>query len=292
MRPTSISQNPLNNPLNRVLGTQSSVRILRALALITEDQTVTELCGATGLTNQGVRVGLEKLVIGAIVRPVPDLGMQRYRLADSPLGKQVRKLFCAEFLQSEEILGEITRLLGETPNPIQRTLMDTDTVPGVILLTVVMDRSHVDAAETHLQKGLTELSAKYDMIMEARALTALEADTVREPEVAYDAGPGLGSHQALDARALDRSQRVADLVRRNPDIVTRAAAFVEHQLEGQRGGAASTLKEWATILETYSVPRIAQYLTLTTPRATRLRQSSPFLAVLSADERSRVIDES
>ena len=55
------------------------------------------------------------------------------------------------------------------------------------------------------------------------------------------------------------------------------------------GPASHDLREWHTILSKYSRHRLRDFLVSDTPRAQRLRQSSPFFAVLSADERDEVL---
>jgi hypothetical protein len=49
------------------------------------------------------------------------------------------------------------------------------------------------------------------------------------------------------------------------------------------------MKEWLDILETYSIRRLTQFLTSTGERANRLRQSNPIFAILSAEERNRIL---
>ena len=48
------------------------------------------------------------------------------------------------------------------------------------------------------------------------------------------------------------------------------------------------LREWHDILTNYSGQRVRDFIVSDTPRAQRLRQSSPFFAVLSAYEREKI----
>ena len=58
--------------------------------------------------------------------------------------------------------------------------------------------------------------------------------------------------------------------------------------EGQ-GTAARDVGEWRQLLEAYSPERLRDLLVSGTSRAQRLRQSSPFFAVLTPEERDRVL---
>jgi hypothetical protein len=48
--------------------------------------------------------------------------------------------------------------------------------------------------------------------------------------------------------------------------------------------------EWKQLLEAYSPERLGSFLASTSSRAARLRQSSPFFAVLTFEERERLMD--
>jgi hypothetical protein len=49
--------------------------------------------------------------------------------------------------------------------------------------------------------------------------------------------------------------------------------------------------EWRNILDTYSIQRLVRFVTSSSERAKRLRQSNPFFAILNTDERSRLAAE-
>jgi hypothetical protein len=56
------------------------------------------------------------------------------------------------------------------------------------------------------------------------------------------------------------------------------------------GTATKDIEEWRDILESYSIRRLSQFLTTTSERANRLRQSNPLFAILNSDERSRLLN--
>ncbi|MDP2401686.1 MAG: hypothetical protein Q8M66_06880 [Actinomycetota bacterium] len=53
--------------------------------------------------------------------------------------------------------------------------------------------------------------------------------------------------------------------------------------------ATGDIAEWRQLLETYSPERLRDLLVSRSSRAERLRRSSPFFAVLTPDERDRVV---
>jgi hypothetical protein len=64
---------------------------------------------------------------------------------------------------------------------------------------------------------------------------------------------------------------------------------LDRLLRDAQGSAAGDIAEWRQLLEAYSPERVRDLLVSTSSRAERLRQSSPFFAVLTPSERDRVI---
>ena len=61
-------------------------------------------------------------------------------------------------------------------------------------------------------------------------------------------------------------------------------------LKKDHGLATKDIEEWHDILESYSIRRLSQFLTATSERATRLRQSNPIFAILNSEERRRLLN--
>ena len=85
------------------------------------------------------------------------------------------------------------------------------------------------------------------------------------------------------------SRGIADLIRSDPSLIRRATQHVTRLLHEGQGTANGDLVEWGQLLETYSPERMRDLLVSTTSRAERLRQSSPFFAVLTSSERDQLI---
>jgi len=83
--------------------------------------------------------------------------------------------------------------------------------------------------------------------------------------------------------------RVAQLLRSDPSLTRRAAHHLSRLADGGQGTAAGDASEWRQVLETSVPERLREFLVSDSSRAQRLRQSSPFLAVLSPQERDRLM---
>jgi hypothetical protein len=86
------------------------------------------------------------------------------------------------------------------------------------------------------------------------------------------------------------SEGIARLLRDDPSMATRALRHLERLLRDDHGAAGADLMEWKQLLEAYSPDRLGSFLVSSSSRAVRLRQSSPFFAILNADERDRLVD--
>ncbi len=83
---------------------------------------------------------------------------------------------------------------------------------------------------------------------------------------------------------------IAGLLDKNPSLIRRALRHIDRVLKDDPGSAAHDLEEWKAILGTYSLERTRDFLVAQSSRAERLRQSSPFFAVLTPPERDRVLE--
>ncbi|MDO9108663.1 MAG: hypothetical protein Q7U89_06690, partial [Coriobacteriia bacterium] len=97
-------------------------------------------------------------------------------------------------------------------------------------------------------------------------------------------------HGAAMQRELLMSKQIADMVRSDPTLVERARRHVIRLLNEEQGMARSDTLEWRQLLESYSPERVADLLGSESSRAERLRQSSPFFAVLTSSERDAILE--
>jgi len=83
---------------------------------------------------------------------------------------------------------------------------------------------------------------------------------------------------------------LADAIEKDTSLIRRAKDNIDRLLKEDQGAAAGDIMEWHNILDTYSIQRLARFFTSSSERANRLRQSSPFFAILNDDERAQIAD--
>jgi hypothetical protein len=98
------------------------------------------------------------------------------------------------------------------------------------------------------------------------------------------------THKEKDQHMLELSHKLAEAIENDSSLVRRAEELVQRMLKKDHGSATKDIAEWRDILESYSVRRLSQFLTSTSERANRLRQSNPLFAILSSDERNRLLN--
>ena|SRR5215218_3131512 len=93
-------------------------------------------------------------------------------------------------------------------------------------------------------------------------------------------------HAWIDERSRALHTRIAEKLRENPSLLAVARDNLEHW-ERLRGTDAA-LAEWSLLLDTMPFSDLLRLLTEESENADRLRQSSPFAGILTADERMEV----
>ena len=102
----------------------------------------------------------------------------------------------------------------------------------------------------------------------------------------------LGSHAFLDEFALAYHRAVADRLRAEPEaVLERARRNLHRWTEGDAFGPGelASLEEWQRILGEADVDRLVEIITDTSDEGQRLRSSSPFVGVLSPEERLEIL---
>jgi DNA-binding Lrp family transcriptional regulator len=318
MRPTSHPQSAVRNPLNRVLGTEANVRVLRVVLLSDIPIGVSELARRTALQASGVArvcARLEDLgVIEAVGRGARN---RQYRRAGRyPLGGQLSALFSEERTRGERVFEDLGQAVAGfslrcawIEGPVAR---GADRAEDTLVIGVLVEAGGVESVRTSLWSALLRVQSTHDLTLELRVYTLADLETLdarRRGELdgvlpllgpmpldllgastRGDAALGPGKrHADLDARSREMARAVALRVKRDPSLVEDARRYVERRIPVASPGERLELEEWCGILDTMSVPRLCRFLVQDDARATRLRQSSPFLAVLSPEERRAVL---
>ena len=96
-------------------------------------------------------------------------------------------------------------------------------------------------------------------------------------------------HRILDARSLAMHCKIAQKVSREPGLLDVARQNLTRWRQKSAGEIPRYLEEWQEILDRPWI-EIADFITSISDQATRLRSSSPFACVLSAEERKRIYE--
>ena len=304
MRPIANEQSFVRSPLNQLLSTAANVRLLRVLA----DEVVGPISAAdaaarSGLTETGARRALRRLARTGFVKRVGGGRSQQYTLrSEESLTDILTTLFRMERERYEALLSGIRscfRGLAEVRSAWIQALPESVEAP--VEVAFVGDTDAVSWLGPELRTRMLDVERRFDVTIEIRGYTRTEAPDVDWGRATLVAGvPTDGAsgstrpvraHSDHDARAARLSAAIAALLDENPSLTRRAVQHVRRLLGEDHGSASHDLREWLALLETYSTERLRRFLVSDSTRAQRLRQSSPFFAVLDASERDRVMAE-
>ena len=96
--------------------------------------------------------------------------------------------------------------------------------------------------------------------------------------------PTIGSHQWLDQLDLKMCRRIATKVRRDPNLMRIPKTNLQRWKQ-KLGYWPPALREWDKIIRTHPLPRVLAILTQDNDEGQRLRQSDPFVGILTEQER-------
>ncbi|MBE7500500.1 MAG: hypothetical protein HS113_09390 [Verrucomicrobiales bacterium] len=96
-------------------------------------------------------------------------------------------------------------------------------------------------------------------------------------------------HAHLDRLNLEMDRRVAAKIRQDPSLVSIARANLQRWMERDEGFVHPVHGEWLDILRFLEPGELADFIESDTPKADRLRQSSPFTGILSEAERLAIL---
>jgi DNA-binding Lrp family transcriptional regulator len=302
MRPPATDQNYARNPLNELLGTPANVRLIRVLAdEVAGPIGAPEAAERAGLTEAGARRALKRLARTGFVERLGGRRSQTFRLRESdPLAEQIIVLFCTEHDRYQALIRRLHEVFGELPE-VRAAWLD-EAPPGVgqpLHIGVLADSSSLAYLAQELRRRVVAIEHDYDLTIEIHTFSRADV-----PEVDWAGTTLLGGHPVSKvdspvrprghservSRARKMSEGIAALLDEDPSIVRRAQRHLGLLLDQDQGPASHDLREWKEILDHYSRERLREFLVADTPRAQRLRQSSPFFAVLTAEERDEIMD--
>jgi DNA-binding Lrp family transcriptional regulator len=291
----------MSRSLDAMLGSQANVKLLRILTTGTPGpMNAEEAARRTGLTPPGARKGLERLVGTGLVRRAGAGPQKQFSLnSEHPLVGALGELFEAEARCYHDLLKRLRTSLGAVPEIRAAWIVGPSPEPGEsIHVALVAEPADLPWIGAEARQRVTEVERDFDLIIEIDTYTEVDAPV---PDVAASiplAGivPGPATrvtgrpitHDELDRRSLDTAVGIAQLIRDDPSIIARAKRHLDDLLQAGQGTATGDLAEWRLLLDTYSAQSLQQFLVSSSSRAQRLRSSSPFLPVLSPEERARL----
>jgi hypothetical protein len=240
---------------------------------------------------------------------------------EHPLAEVVRDLFRRERAYFETLLARLRATAARIdPAPLAIWIEGDvakceDRTGDPVIIGVLAPAATVDRARDALAGAVESLEQEFDVTLEARAYSSadLEAMTPEESSRLVDVIPLLGplpralssrdadgatlarhrvrSHADADARGRALGGAIADRLKTDPSLVSRARDYVAARLLAASAGEERELREWDRILRTMSIARLRKFLIDPGERATRLRQTLPFLGVLTREERERLASE-
>jgi DNA-binding Lrp family transcriptional regulator len=315
MRPAKTPQSFLRAPLNWVLGTEANVRILRELAATDFPLGRAELAERCGLSLPGASAAIDKLRRTGVIEIVGAGGQQQLRLREGhPLRGAIQALFRAEAVRAAALLDELRSVAAGTASLraawIEGPVADGSDDPNEpVVFAFLAGSRDVSRLETALREAMAPIEREYDVTIEVRGRTEADlatGDAVQERGLrgarglfgphptSYLAGESEpvgearppASHATRDEQALSTASWIADRLDRDPGLPERARSWLVHRIHDASERERNELMEWLRLLETTSIPRLQHALLATSERSVRLRQSNPFLPVLTDAERS------
>jgi predicted transcriptional regulator len=306
MRPIVSDQNSLRYPLNELLGTQARVRLLRVLANEVDGSlTAPNAAEHAGLTIPGAHKALKRLVQSGFVVRVGGGRKHQYELCRSDkLVSAIAELFQSEKERYEDLLSAIKDKLEKlVPYARAAWIQDfPDEFGDSMILGVLHETKHLSGYIQRLQKQLNQVGRDFDLTIEVNGYTKADLPDLKADKVTplYGVLPFPDeysremyatplTHEQKDQQMLELSRKLAKAIDLDTSLVRRAKEHVQRILKGDHGSATKDIEEWRDILESYSIRRLSQFLISTSQRAYRLRQSNPLFAILTNEERRRLL---
>jgi len=302
MRPPRVRRSRLRYPLDAVLGSAAHVRLMRVILHdVGGPVGVTDAARLAGLSTTGARKALELLAsLGVVVR-VGTGRAQKYGPAEGGLFEShLTQLFEQERRQYEDLATGLREAVA-MPEVKCAWLKDSaDVDQRVLEIDAVVETKALGWIGSELRTRVTAVEKRFDVMVEVSTWTRADAPEMPAdatliwgaPEAAGgDQPPGARTHAESSERSWKMARAIAEMMKSDPSLARRALHYTNMLVREGQGTADADLGEWRQLLETYSTDRVRELLVSRSSRADRLRRSSPFFAVLTADERDRVVRE-
>lgn len=315
MRPPKRAQSAQRTPLNRIFGTAANVRLLRALSLESSPMNRTELGRVAGLEAKGAHLSANRLLAEGVLERVGKGSRQQVQLNPAhPLAAEIRRLFQAEQSLAEGLLEALREAVHEQAPEligawIQGSLARGEDRPGEPIQVGLLAGSRGLGGVRHrLRERISRVEQRFDVTVELLGYTKPDLAVARPaerkqlasviplfglPPYADGDFPSKGraevTHDEREREQLFLARFVADRLLRDPAQREAARAFIIGRMRNASRREKHALEEWLEVLETMSGARLTRFLLDEGERATRLRQTLPFLDMLSRKEREELL---
>lgn len=300
MRPPRVRSSSVQFPLDEILGTTAHVRLMRVLVHdVGGEVSVTDAAQRAGLSTTGARNTCEALARLGVARRVGSGRALKYGpVLTHPLVLQMQVLFEGERQQFETLMHSLQQAV-QFPEVIRAWIRALpETVAQALEIDVVVVVKALKWIGPELRARVLEIERSFGLVIEIHLHA--RADSPAAPEEAillsgHEEHPGSSdpAHTRTRLESEQQSLEIARLlvtrIRSDPSIIRRALHYTDHLLSQGQGTSDGDLKEWQQILSTYTTEQLGAFLVSSAPRALRLRRSMPFLAILTPDERARII---
>lgn len=300
MRPIGKQRSAVRYPLDEIFGSAAHVRLIRVLVHDVETPvSVADAARLAGLTPAGARKALERVEESGLIERVGSGRAQKWGLKkEHAITQPLRDLFAREQRRYEGLVARLQSAVGLPEIRAAWIKRLPLSMAEPMDISVLAEADAIAWIHEELRARLIDLEKEFDLIIEVTVFTRADApapgpDAVflwgTDPDSATVDRRPPQTHTEADQRSLLMADSVAELIRSDPSLIVRAVQHLDRLLREDQGTASGDIAEWRQLLVAYSPERVRSLLVSTSSRAQRLRQSSPFFAVLTAGERDQVM---
>ncbi len=306
MRPIVSGQDPLRHPLNELLGTQAQVRLLRVMANEVDGPvSASDVARRAGLTIPGAQKALGKLIASGFITRVGGGRKHLYEIRGSDsLMQAVLSLFQAEKVRYGDLRSVLKKTIQECLPHLHAAWIKASPkeIGEPLTLWVLHETRYLSDCVRQLRVQLKQVENDFNLTIEIEGYTKADIfDQILDNSILlYGILPSTGdplrkqlekplTHREKDRRLRILSSKLSKAVEQDTSLLRCAKDHVDRLLKENQGTANRDIEEWRDILANYSTQRLSRFLTSSSERAIRLRQSNPFFAILNDDERAHLV---
>jgi hypothetical protein len=216
------------------------------------------------------------------------------------------ELFQSEKNRYERLLSAIKNEIRNLAPPPQAAWIQAipREIDESLILGLLHESLYLTKCTNDLRTGLDGVEKDFDLTIELEGYTKadipdLELDGIT---ILYGVVPNKPTghtrqratktmtHREKDSQLKLMSWKLADIIQQDASIVRRAKDHIDSLLMEDQGTATGDIMEWRNILDAYPIERLVRFVTSSSERAKRLRQSNPFFAILNSEEQAKVAD--